>query len=212
MGNVTSDNKSERTSRRNVQDPPRGRRGGRERIAERRAQAMALRRAGASLSQIAEQLGVSKMQACRDVRTAVAELAAEQGVDTAAHVAMVLAKLDALELAMWPKAQSGDAKCGLVLVRCYDRRCRLLGLDRQVAQRIELLAPEPIRVETNPLASLTDEQLLERMRRFEAALQPPPGMPGVMEPEAPPPDTPEQRYERVLLARAAANGNGGRPS
>jgi hypothetical protein len=42
-----------------------------------------------------------------------------------------VARLDALQAALWPKVERGDTRAVNTVVRIIDRRCRLLGLYRE---------------------------------------------------------------------------------
>ena len=99
----------------------------------RRLQALDLRLAGASYRQIGATLGVSHVQAMRDVSKMVSEYASEPA-DEVRNAE--LARLDKLMLAHWPQATRGDIKSTTMVLQIMDRRARLLGLD--APQRIDI--------------------------------------------------------------------------
>jgi hypothetical protein len=183
--------------------------GDRERTAERQASAMKLRVAGASFRQIGEQLRVSAMQAHRDCMVALNEVVAQRNEDAAALRVIELERLDRMTMALWPSASKGSAEHVRALVRVSERRCRLLGLDAAVSQRIELNGgPLPLTVTpVVPLAHLTTGQLVAELERVRAALTMPPMQPGLMSVAVPVPAaplTPAEAYKAELAAR----GNG----
>lgn len=94
--------------------------------AERRAQNIALRVAGASWDKIAEQLGYAgRAAACRDFTRAL-EVARKQ-VRASAEVAREteLLRYDRLQAAFWPAAIRGDVKAGKLILEISDRRVKL---------------------------------------------------------------------------------------
>ena len=60
---------------------------------------------------------------------AVAKALSERLVDGIDELrALEVARLDALQAALWPQAEAGDTKAATTVTRIIDRRCRLLGL------------------------------------------------------------------------------------
>lgn len=106
---------------------------------ERRAKNVALRKAGASFEQIATQLGYSdRGRAYHDFQAALKAIEAP-GVEELRK--LELERLDALQVAVWPKAISErDLKAMLVVIRIMERRSALMGLD--APRRTELSASE----------------------------------------------------------------------
>lgn len=106
---------------------------------QRAADALALRRAGATFSQIAETLHYhSKADAYRAV---VRELRQVGREDAAQILDLELQRLDDLQRALWPKAATrGDVKAVDSILRIMQHRARLLGLD--VAENRAALAQE----------------------------------------------------------------------
>lgn len=105
---------------------------GKARARERERQALALVLAGASVRQAAEQLDVAPSTVSRAIRRVLDATAQEvkAGADTLR--AQELARLDALQIPAWRKAQAGDMGAARVVIRIIERRCRLLGLDAPV--------------------------------------------------------------------------------
>jgi hypothetical protein len=110
-----------------------GRKGAMEQIrrAELEIKALQLRKAGASLRAIGDQLGISRQTACDYVNAALAELAAEMRAEAQELRALEAARLDDLQVAVWQKARAGDLEAVKTALRILERRARLLGLDLQ---------------------------------------------------------------------------------
>jgi hypothetical protein len=137
-----------------------------EQAAERRLQALELRKAGASYRAIGRQLNISEAQAHRDVRASLARLA-ELELSSAGELrAMELARLDTYTLEAWrilkaehPLVSGGKVLPGMTddgpnlsalaeLRRLSESRRKLLGLDVQTPVIVEqshvLSGPERI--------------------------------------------------------------------
>jgi hypothetical protein len=148
--------------------------GHRERVAERQADAMRLRVAGASFAQIARQLGVSKQQAFRDTRRALDETLAHRDGSADSYRELELSRLDALLVACWKFATAGSAEHVRACVRIAERRARLLGLDASVRQQIEMKGGPAIVVNNNdnrPYENLSDAEIVARLDRARESLR-----------------------------------------
>ncbi|MFA5379909.1 MAG: hypothetical protein WC455_29385, partial [Dehalococcoidia bacterium] len=125
-------------------------RGSKEAAAERRPQALQLRIAGASYRAIGKQLGTSGVQAFRDVEYEL-KLLAEESKEEAERVRQLeTERLDALLLALWPRAKGGRIQNGAGeyeviapdqgavdrILRIMERRSKLMGLDAPVKQEL----------------------------------------------------------------------------
>lgn len=100
-----------------------------EAIAERRAKALELRKAGGSYRAIARALGVPLSTAWGDVQAelgALRDLAAKLAEDVRE---LELRRLDDWTTGLTPKARKGDHMAVNALVRIQERRARLLGID-----------------------------------------------------------------------------------
>lgn len=106
--------------------------------ADRRLRALDLRKAGATLHQIAAQTGVSHEQARKDLQRAMADLLAEQNASAEELRALELERLERLHLALWPQATQGHQGAVDRLLRIAERRAKLLGLDVPVRSIMEL--------------------------------------------------------------------------
>jgi len=98
-------------------------------IAERRLQAVELRRGGQTYQQIGGQLGVSKQSAYRLVARALAELTHKTKEVTEALVRLELERYDAMLYALWLKVEDGKESAILAALRISDARRKLLGMD-----------------------------------------------------------------------------------
>jgi hypothetical protein len=91
--------------------------------------AIELVREGKSYDEVAHAVGyASRGTAHRLVAKALAERLVD-GID--ALRATEVARLDALQAALWPRVQRGDVRAVNAVMRIVDRRCRLLGLYTQ---------------------------------------------------------------------------------
>ena len=96
---------------------------------ERKLQALELRKAGASYAAIAEQLGYrSASGAFAAVRAALRDTLREPAQEVRE---LELARLDAAQLALWRRVQSGEEKAIDRLLGIMKRRAELLGLDHR---------------------------------------------------------------------------------
>lgn len=106
----------------------------RQRVAERRAIALTMRREGKPYAVIATALDYSSPSAAsKDVHRALQGAVMEQG---RALLDLERDRLDALQAVLWPLAEKGDVRAARELVRLLERRARLLGLDRAAVDRL----------------------------------------------------------------------------
>ena len=97
--------------------------------AERRREAVRLRREGETLDRIADELGCSRPAVIKHIRTALADLAESTQAETVEWRAIELERLDALQRAIWDKAMDGDVAAIDRMLRIMERRSKLLALD-----------------------------------------------------------------------------------
>ena len=144
--------------------PPRGRRGQVETIAERRAIALEMRKAGGSYRETARQLGVDVHTVHGDV---AAELAAlrETTVGRAEELRdLELARFDEMTSGLWPQIRAGSPPAVTAAVRVSERRSRLLGLDEPTSTRTEISGSLSVDAERRLKAETED---LQRWLTFE---------------------------------------------
>lgn len=105
-------------------------RGASERAAERRREALELRKAGATYRQIGRQLHVSGKTAYKDVQRELAVIAKERGKVAEDVLGLELERLDAMQLALSRKVGGGDDRSITTALRVMERRAALVGLDK----------------------------------------------------------------------------------
>jgi hypothetical protein len=92
----------------------------------RRTRAIELKLQGLTYQQIADALGyASRGTVYRLIQEAQAARLGDAADD---HRRLELARLDALQMALWPRAMDGDVAAAETVRRLIDSRCRLLGL------------------------------------------------------------------------------------
>jgi hypothetical protein len=125
---------------------------------ERTAQAIELRKSGATFARIGDHFGVSAQSAhemvMKGLKATLAEPAAE-------HRALAVQRLDHMLNAIWPAATNGDLQAQAGVLRLEERRAKLLGLD----------APKHVRDVSDAKARLLAKlkKMAERMRPPEIA-------------------------------------------
>lgn len=97
--------------------------------AERRRQAVELRRTGASYAQIGTALGITRGRAHKAVMEALEEVAQETRDETERLKALELERLDRLQYGIWRAAQNGNLGAVDRALKIMARRAALLGLD-----------------------------------------------------------------------------------
>lgn len=110
-----------------------GKKGDQQRItaAERRIQVLAYRKTGASFRQIATAIGVSLAQTHDDYRRAIDELHGLQEQSAVDLRTLENARLDDMQVALWPQVRMGNLKAIGMALRIQERRARLNGIDLQ---------------------------------------------------------------------------------
>jgi len=118
--------------------------GTRERNASRRIQVLELRKAGASMRQIAKTLHVAVSTAHRDLWQALDELAKEQRDKAEPLRQLELERLDRYVLALDGAISQGDPRAIAAAVRIMERRARLFGLDAVTKHEVTGRDGEPL--------------------------------------------------------------------
>jgi hypothetical protein len=95
--------------------------------AERRREALKLRKAGATYDQIADRLGYANKSGAQ--KAVMAELRALPRDDARDVLALEIERLDSMLLAYWPSVLKGHVRSGEIVIRLMERRSKLLGLD-----------------------------------------------------------------------------------
>ena len=110
--------------------------------AERRAQALALRRGGASYAQIGRLMGVSESRAYRLIMGELERINRDRQESAEAVIQLELQRLDSLFTVAYQAAMSGDLGAVGTCLNIMARRSRLLGLD-QIAHTTPDQAAQP---------------------------------------------------------------------
>lgn len=132
----------------------------RAQVAQRRAQAIALRVAGMDWQAIADRLGYSSRgAACQDVGRAMEKHRAEEAAQVEMLRHIVGQRLDRLQAAYWPSALKGDTKAADIVLKVLAQRAKHEGTD--APQRMEVLTIDAIdaniRLLSEQLAALDGE-------------------------------------------------------
>lgn len=129
--------------------------------AERRIQALDLRKAGLTYQAIADRLGFkSPASAKKTVDTALDEMREIYREQAEQLIELECQRLDRLLQGLWLKAAGGNPRAVEAALKIMERRARLLGLDS--AQKKELSGPGG-----QPLLDLTTA--LQALTQFEEA-------------------------------------------
>lgn len=134
-------------------------------------QALELRLAGATYSNIAKALGVSKGYAWKLIDRAVQEVS-EKCAEAAEKIRTIeLARLDKMRMVLWPKR--ADPRVD-TLLRISERVAKLYGLDAPAKHELTGAAGGPVQTEqtasTSDLTKLTDEEI-EQLARINEKIR-----------------------------------------
>lgn len=132
--------------------------------AQKRAQAVELRKAGATFDEIATALGYSnKGTAYRAVEQALKEAVREPALQL---IELEVQRLDLMLRALWPAVARGQLGAVDRALRVAERRARLLGLD--AAQQIQHSGPGGGPIEVVSFGDMTEEEKVARLRELRA--------------------------------------------
>lgn len=126
--------------------------------AERVQSAFELRKAGKTLRQIAEILGMSHEQARIDIQGVMTNLIEESKADAREILALELARLDDMQFGIWADARRGDKKAVDIVLRIMERRARLLGLDNNKVVNLNIGPAD--------LEAMSDDELDDILKSF----------------------------------------------
>ena len=146
------------------------------RVRERQAQALELRKAGASFDQIAAQLGYHSKQAAHfAVKTGLAAIIREPAEELRA---LDLRRLDQILLVLWRRVQEGDLAAIDRVFKALERRAALLGLDAPARTQVQAEVASVWRFDlSDPITRDLAASLVERMAIVETArMLPPPAL------------------------------------
>ena len=97
--------------------------------ATRRKTALALRCDGLTFAQIGAKLGVTEQAAHKAVQHELSAVAAERRELAEHQLDFELSQIDSVVRGMAPKAEKGDARAAMTILKAMERRAKLLGLD-----------------------------------------------------------------------------------
>ena len=110
-------------------------------LRQRGQQAISLRMAGATIKQIADQLGyASEAGAYKAIMRELAQTAQGMSESTEAVRQLELKRLDQMQFPIWPSVIAGDQSAIGTALRIQERRASLLGLDapKQIEARVRI--------------------------------------------------------------------------
>lgn len=133
-------------------------------IRERDEQAAALRRAGATWAQIANQLGYSSAGHAHNQFMVLMHEYPRESLEATRD--LEADRLDQLQRALWPKALGGDQGAISTVLRIMDQRARLLGYNAPVRKEITVLT-ETVVDEALVKAAEQHAAMVEQLRALE---------------------------------------------
>ena len=110
-------------------------------VRQKGQQAIRLRMAGATIAQIASQLGyASEAGAYKAIMRELEATARDQGESTEAVRQLELKRLDQMQFPLWNQVLTGDQGAITTALRIQERRASLLGLDapKQIEARVRI--------------------------------------------------------------------------
>lgn len=110
-------------------------------VRQKGQQAIRLRLSGATIAQIATQLGyASEAGAYKAIMRELEQTAQDQGESTEAVRQLELKRLDQMQFPIWNQVVTGDQQAINTALRIQERRASLLGLDapKQIEARIRI--------------------------------------------------------------------------
>ena len=110
-------------------------------VRQRGQEAIKLRMAGATITQIASQLGyANESGAYKAIMRELEQTAQDMGESTEAVRQLELKRLDQMQFPLWPAVLSGDTTATTTALRIQERRASLLGLDapKQIEARVRV--------------------------------------------------------------------------
>lgn len=108
----------------------------RARTLEREAKAFQLRKKGASYTEIARSLRISRQGAHKLVTAVFEQLESELGETVPTVRRMEIERLDEMLFAIWPKVKKGDLPSIDRALKISERRSKILGIDMPIAREV----------------------------------------------------------------------------
>ena len=148
---------------------------------------------------IAEEIGVTQQTVSRDLRALQKRWMATTSLDIDEHRSRELARIDELERTFWLRYEASDKTTHLAerwlsgVLKCIDRRCKLIGVDRPAGLLVGIATQERQQIEV----SYIEDWRAARIEQQTEGLQL----------EWPDSQIAEEARERSLAALAVAIGN-----
>lgn len=130
---------------------------------EKQAHAIQLRLAGATLTQIADQVGYATPSGAHQAIMAALRTNLPETTRAEAR-ALELARLDRLEMAHWQRALSGDDKASNIVLKCIGMRRQILGIDAPQQLDVRVREGEQVRVE---ILDLLNDETMAALKPFQ---------------------------------------------
>lgn len=105
-------------------------------------QAVKMRLAGATMQEIADQIGKARETVSRAILEFMDRVRTENEAEARVLRDMELARLDRLMLAQWTPACAGDINAASMVLRIMERRARMQGLDAAVKVETNSIPPQ----------------------------------------------------------------------
>jgi DNA-binding CsgD family transcriptional regulator len=149
--------------------PPRARK---HAVLERRRQVWELRLSGLTYIKIAKLIGISESAVKVHVQKQLAKIQGETQMNAAAWRAMEIERIDAIVARLWPKRD--DPRVADSVLRCMERRAKLLGLDAQEKVAVDMRKGDDLQTVQAKFdaAKLTTQQLAQLESILQDALVP----------------------------------------
>ncbi len=136
----------------------------RARTLEREAKAFQLRKKGASYTEIARSLRISRQGAHKLVTAVFEQLESELSETVPTVRRMETERLDAMLFAIWKKVEKGDLNAIETALKISARRCKILGIDMPIAR--EVSGPDGGRISVAFLDQCVEAARAERRHRM----------------------------------------------
>ena len=137
-------------------------------ISKRNRDILKLRLSGLSLQDIGDAVGITASAVHKVITKELALITVGPAKDLKMQE---LLKLDTLQAALWPQAMTGCNKSINTLLKLAERRSKLLGLDAETNQNINISSDSSVRLEhlqaIKDLSNVQDPNILQKLYATE---------------------------------------------
>ena len=137
-------------------------------ISKRNRDILKLRLSGLSLQDIGDAVGITASAVHKVITKELALITVGPAKDLKIQE---LLKLDTLQAALWPQAMTGCNKSINTLLKLAERRSKLLGLDAETNQNINISSDSSVRLEhlqaIKDLSNVQDPNILQKLYATE---------------------------------------------